>query len=133
MWWFVGISGLQCFDSETWAISAGTHWRLFRVYGGIFRRHAMCSTGVSSVVSPCPTVLERIVPRNFFNRVLTHRYIAKVKSFTNLCQLLSPIRICSSRTPILCHAHQFNRPPMKVIYHQYQSFCFRCRRTSAFN
>ena len=62
---------MQCFTrAEHRSLSAGRHWRLSRVYGGIARRNCMDSTGDSSVVSPCPTVLPRIVSRKFFCGVI---------------------------------------------------------------
>ena len=72
MWWFVGISGLQCFTNGTWIIIGGPPLETTsRVYGGVSRRNAMDRTEDSSVVSPdTTTVLPRIVHGENFKYVI---------------------------------------------------------------
>ena len=47
---------MQNTNEVTQRLAVGRHWRLARVYGGMARRNAMDSTGVTSVVSTCDTV-----------------------------------------------------------------------------
>ena len=68
VWWFVAISGSQCFTIGTWIIISGPPLETSRVYGGIARRNAMDTIGDTSLVPPCATVLPRITQRSIFIR-----------------------------------------------------------------
>ena len=68
--------------AEHGSLSAGRHWRFSREYAGISRRNAMYTIGYSSVVSPFPTVMPKIVLLNFFNRDLTLGYSSASDVYT---------------------------------------------------